>query len=325
MSDVGVLLVNLGTPDAPTASALRRYLREFLSDPRVVEVPRPVWWFVLRAFILPFRPRKSAEAYAAIWDIERDASPLRVATESLAQALAPRLDGIEVEWAMRYGNPSLARRIEQLMERGVRRLLVWPLYPQYSASTTGSVVDGVGHVLASLRDQPAVRFVPPYFAEPAYVSGVASQTKRALSALDWEPDAVLASFHGIPVAYAERGDPYPNHCEATAAALRRALELPEERFLVAFQSRFGPSEWLTPATDKTLAELPSRGVRHVAVVAPGFAADCVETLEELGLRGRDTFRAAGGENFALLPCLNAEPEAIALGETILRRELAGWI
>ena len=325
MSDVGVLLVNLGTPDAPTARALRRYLREFLSDPRVVEVPRPVWWFVLRAFVLPFRPRKSAEAYAAIWDTERDASPLRVATETLAEALAPKLEGIEVDWGMRYGNPSLASRIEQLMERGVRRLLVWPLYPQYSASTTGSVVDGVGQVLASLRHQPAVRFVPPYFDEPTYVSGVASQTKRALSSLDWEPEALLASFHGIPVAYAERGDPYPTQCEATAAALRLALELPEERFLLTFQSRFGPSEWLTPATDHTLAELPDRGIRRVAVVAPGFAADCVETLEELGLRGRDAFQAAGGEKFALLPCLNAGPEAIALGETLLRRELAGWI
>ncbi|NNL85186.1 MAG: ferrochelatase, partial [Myxococcales bacterium] len=209
--DIGVLLVNLGTPDAPTPRALRRYLREFLSDPRVVEVPRPIWWFVLRAFVLPFRPRKSAEAYAAIWDRERDASPLRLATQDLAEALAPRFEkrGVRIGWAMRYGEPSLRSRIDEMMRAGVRRLLVWPLYPQYSASTTGSVVDGVGQVLSSLRNQPTVRFVPPYYEDELYVAGVARVATTHLAKLTWKPELLLASFHGIPVAYAEAGDPYP--------------------------------------------------------------------------------------------------------------------
>jgi ferrochelatase len=326
-SDIGVLLVNLGTPDAPTPRALRRYLREFLSDPRVVEVPRPIWWFVLRAFVLPFRPRKSAEAYAAIWDRERDASPLRLSTQDLAEALGARFEkcGVRIGWAMRYGEPSLQSRIDEMMRRGVRRLLVWPLYPQYSASTTGSVVDGVGQALASLRNQPTLRFVPPYYQDELYVAGVARAVTTHLATLTWKPQLLLASFHGIPVAYAEAGDPYPEQCHRTANALRETLGLPEDQFRLTFQSRFGPSQWLTPYTDVTLAALPDTGVRRVAVVAPGFAADCVETLEELGLRGRDAFLGAGGEQFALLPCLNAGEEAVALGEALIQRELSGWL
>lgn len=323
--DVAVLLVNLGTPDAPTPSALRRYLREFLSDPRVIEVPRPVWWFVLRAFVLPFRPRKSAAAYAAIWDRDSDESPLRGGTRRLCEAVASRFENVRVDWAMRYGSPSIEEQLGALLKDGSRRVLVWPLYPQYSASTTASVVDELARCLARLRVQPSLRVVPPYFCEPSYIEALAATTRRSLDALSWEPELLLISFHGLPEKYVERGDPYPEQCQLTARALREALGVPAERFAVAFQSRFGPARWIGPQTDRRLAALPKEGIRKLAVLSPGFAADCVETLEELGIRGRATFLGAGGSHFALLPCLNDAPEAVALAESVLGRELSGWL
>jgi len=226
---------------------------------------------------------------------------------------------------MRYGSPSIEQQLAALLKDGSRRLLVWPLYPQYSASTTASVVDELGRCLERLRVQPSLRVVPPYYAEPSYIEALAATTRRSLDALGWEPELLLVSFHGLPEKYVERGDPYPEQCQATALALRRALGLPEERFAVAFQSRFGPARWIEPHTDRRLAALPKEGVRKLAVMSPGFAADCVETLEELGIRGRATFLGAGGSHFALLPCLNDAPEAVALAESLLGRELSGWL
>ena len=234
--DIAVLLVNLGTPDAPTAAALRRYLREFLSDPRVIEVPRALWWFLLRAFILPFRPRKSAAAYAAIWDRETDESPLRKRTRGLCESLSPRFDptGLRFDWAMRYGSPSIDERLRALVDTGVRRILLWPLYPQYSASTTASVMDAALASLRSMRTQPSLRTVPPYYDDPAYIDALARSTERSLAQLGWEPDLLLLSFHGLPEKYIERGDPYLEHCRRTAELLREALGLPAERSLSLF-------------------------------------------------------------------------------------------
>jgi len=321
MPRIGVLLINLGTPDAPDAGAVRRYLAEFLSDPRVVEIPQWLWQPILRGPILLTRPRKSAHAYAQVWT--KEGSPLAVNTRDVAIALQGRFGSeVIIDWAMRYGNPSIASRLAALDEAGCDRIVVAPLYPQYCGATTATAVDCVSAALAKMRAQPAIRTLPPYFDDPAYIEALKMSAQRQLDALDFEPDLLIASFHGMPERTKTLGDPYHEQSLETARLLTQALE---RDVRVTFQSRFGRAKWLGPATDETLKSLPPKGVRTVAVLTPGFSADCLETLEEIGIRGRDDFLAAGGQKFAHLPCLNASPEAIKLYENLIGRELAGWV
>jgi ferrochelatase len=317
---IGVLLINLGTPDAPEARAVRRYLAEFLSDPRVIEIPKLAWLPILHGVVLRTRPRRSAEAYNQIWTNE--GSPLRVIAHRQAEALRGRLPHLSIHYAMRYGHPGIAAAIERMADEGCTRILAAPLYPQYCAATTATANDAVFGVLARMRWQPAVRTLPPYFDDPLYIEALKDNLTRQLKALDFEPERLLLSFHGMPVRTRELGDPYHSHCQQTARLLGKALGREVD---VSFQSRFGRAKWLEPATDVTLADFAKQGVRRIAVAAPGFSADCIETLEELGIRGRDTFLGAGGEEFALLDCLNDSPESIAMLERLIDRELAGWL
>ena len=320
MSAIGVLLVNLGTPDAPTPASVRRYLAEFLSDRRVVEIPALLWQPILRGAILPTRPRKSAEAYAQVWSGE--GSPLAAITRRQTAALQAALgESVHVAYAMRYGEPAIGAAIDALMASGCRRILIAPLYPQYCAATTATAVDAVAAHLATLREQPALRFLPPYPADPAYIGALAASVEAGLAALDFAPDTLVASFHGMPERTRTLGDPYHDQCVLTARLLAEALGRPVE---VAFQSRFGRAKWLEPATDATLARLGREG-RSVAILAPGFAADCLETLEELAIRGKAGFEAAGGRHFPYIPCLNDSAAGVAMLETLVRRELAGWL
>lgn len=321
---VGVLIVNLGSPDAPEPAAVKRYLKEFLSDQRVVEIPALLWQPILRGIILNTRPAKSAALYASIWDRARGDSPLRVITADQAAALQAALPDVRVDFAMRYGNPSIPDRLAALKDAGCTRILVMPLYPQYSAATTATVVDKVGESLKAMRWQPALRFLPPYHDDPLYIAALAEDARTALAALDFEPDVLVASFHGMPERTLKLGDPY--HCQAqkTARLLREALGRDETGFRTAFQSRFGKAEWLKPYLDKTLEALPGEGVRKVAVIAPGFSADCLETLEEIAIQGRETFLHAGGTHFAYLRCLNAAPVGMHMLKELVVRELAGW-
>jgi len=318
---VGVLLINLGTPDAPHATAVRRYLAEFLSDPRVVEIPAIAWKPILHGIILRIRPRRSAEAYNQVWTNE--GSPLAVIARRQAHALRERLEGrASIHYAMRYGNPGIAAAIANMAEEGCTRVLAAPLYPQYCAATTATANDAVFAVLAGMRVQPALRTLPPYYDNPVYIDALAANLERQLGALDFAPDRLLLSFHGMPQRTLERGDPYHCHCLKTARLVSEVLGRPIE---VAFQSRFGRARWLEPATDATLAGYPEQGIKRLAVACPGFSADCLETLEELGIRGRESFLQAGGERFALLDCLNDSPESIEMLEHLIVRELAGWL
>jgi ferrochelatase len=318
---IGVLLINLGTPDEPEAGAVRRYLKQFLSDRRVIEIPALVWQPILRGVILTTRPRKSAHAYAQIWTEE--GSPLAVITRQQADALQARLgDVVMVDYAMRYGQPGIASRITALQAAGCDRILLAPLYPQYSAASTATAIDAAFTTLAGMRWQPAIRTLPPYYDDPDYIAALASSLKEQLSALDFEPKALIASFHGMPTRTLIAGDPYHCHCRKTGRLLGEALG---QELVVGFQSRFGRAKWLEPATDTLLRSLPDKGIRDVAIFAPGFAADCLETLEELAMRGRETFMAAGGKSFAYLPCLNATELGITMLASLLRRELSGWI
>ena len=318
---VGVLLINLGTPNRPEPGAVRAYLREFLSDPRVVEIPRFIWQPILHGFVLTTRPRRSAHAYRQVWTDE--GSPLAAISLRQAKALAVALGpDVEVELAMRYGQPAIGERIDALRARGCTRILLAPLYPQYCAATTATALDAAFAHLARLRWQPAVRSLPPYYDDPAYVDALAENVSSGLSELDFEPQAVLASFHGMPERTLRLGDPYHCHCRKTARLVSDALG---RELLVTFQSRFGRAKWLEPATDTTLAQLPSQGVTKVALFAPGFAADCLETLEELAIRGRAVFLAAGGSDFAYLPCLNDSAAGMAMLGALVRRELEGWV
>jgi protoporphyrin/coproporphyrin ferrochelatase len=317
---VGVLLINLGTPDAPEERAVRRYLAEFLSDRRVIEIHPVAWKPILHGIILRTRPKKSAEAYNQIWTNE--GSPLRVIAHRQANALRTRLPDVRVHYAMRYGHPGIAAALENMVAEGCTRILVAPLYPQYCAATTATANDAVFGTLARMRWQPALRTLPPYFDDHLYIDALAANLKRQLDALDFEPERLLLSFHGMPVRTLELGDPYHCHCRKTARLLGDALG---REIDVAFQSKFGRAQWLEPATDATLAAYPGSGVKRIAVAAPGFSADCIETLEELGIRGCRTFLNAGGEQFGLLDCLNDSPESIAMLEGLISRELAGWI
>ena len=320
MSRIGILVLNLGTPDAPDPGAVRRYLREFLSDRRVVEIPPLLWQPILRGAILPTRPRKSAHAYRQVWT--DDGSPLAVYTRQVAERLAATVGAdVQVDWAMRYGNPAIAVRLQAMIASGCDRILLMPLYPQYCAATTATALDACYAALAPLRVQPAIRTLPPYFADPAYIEALRASAVGQLASLDFAPDLLLASFHGMPERTRKLGDPYRDQAIETARLLSKALG---REVRVTFQSRFGRAKWLEPATDVTLRELPGLSVRNIAVLTPGFATDCLETLEEIALRGRDDFLAAGGKEFAHLRCLNATDEALILYKILVDRELAGW-
>ncbi|QKG72409.1 ferrochelatase [Erythrobacter mangrovi] len=320
----GVLLVNLGTPDAPDAASVKRYLAEFLSDKRVVEIPDLVWQPILRGLILTTRPKRSAAAYAKVWTPE--GSPLAVITRRQAEAMQARLgEGVRVDWAMRYGKPSIGERLQAMMEAGCERILLAPLYPQYSAATTATVVDKAGDCLREMRWQPALRTLPAYHDDPLHVDALAADLSRQLDALDFEPEVLLLSFHGMPERTLHLGDPYHCQCLKTSRLLEEALGRPGLRFRTSFQSRFGRAKWLEPATDASLIEEVERGTRRIAVACPGFAADCLETLEEVAMEGRDAFLKAGGERFAALSCLNTSDAGVAMLEKMLRRELSGWI
>jgi protoporphyrin/coproporphyrin ferrochelatase len=330
-SPVGLLLVNLGTPDAPDVPAVRRYLAQFLSDPRVVDLPRFVWLPVLHGIVLNTRPKKSAHAYHSIWNHELGEGPLKTITRLQAEKLAARADALSgkapviVDYALRYGSPSIGAQIDALMAKGCERIALLPLYPQYAASTNASVADDAYAALMRKRRQPALRIGAPYYDDPAYIDALATSIRRELAALDFEPEVILASFHGLPQLQVDRGDPYRSHCEETWRLLRAALGLSEEKLRLSFQSRFGPAKWIGPYTSDTVTELAAAGVKRLAIVAPGFSADCLETIEELGVEIRDLFLAGGGEKFARLSCLNDSAEGMALIETLARREIAGWV
>jgi ferrochelatase len=318
---IGVLLTNLGTPDAPDARSVRRYLGEFLSDRRVVEISPLLWQPILRGIILTTRPKKSAHAYSQVWS--EAGSPLAAITRAQSDALQGAFGpDVLVDYAMRYGNPGIGARIAAMKAAGCERILVAPLYPQYCAATTATANDAAFAALAAMRWQPALRTLPPYHDDPLYIGALKESVEASLAALDFTPDALVVSFHGMPQRTLELGDPYHCHCRKTARLLGDALG---RELIVTFQSRFGRAKWLEPATDVTLAALPGKGVRRIAIVAPGFSADCLETLEELSIRGRASFIDAGGTDFAYLPCLNASDGGIAMLQNLLRRELAGWI
>lgn len=324
-SKVGLLVVNLGSPDAPEPAAVRRYLDQFLSDRRVVEIPPILWQPILKLFVLTLRPAKSAANYARIWDRESGESPLKRITRAQADALGGAFgEHVIVDWAMRYGAPSMADALDRLMAQGCDRICVAPLYPQYCGATTGSALDELFRLLSGRRALPAVRTLPPYADHPAYIGALKRSVERQLAALDFVPEKLLLSFHGMPARTAELGDPYSLQCLETARLLRIALGRDEASMPVAFQSRFGRARWLQPYVEPLLAELARGGTRRIAVLMPGFSADCIETLEEIGIAARETFLNAGGTHFAALTCLNAEPEGMAMLRTLLGEALAGW-
>ena len=325
---VGVLLLNLGTPDATDYWSVRRYLKEFLSDRRVIETNPLIWWPLLNGVILSVRPQKSGHAYAKIWDPTENDSPLRVITKRQAQKLGERLAGsadVVVDFAMRYGNPSTASRLAALQQAGCQKILLVPLYPQYSATTTATANDKAFDVLKAMRWQPAVRTAPAYFDDPFYVETLAKSIHDGVKALEFVPDLVITSFHGMPKTYLERGDPYYCHCIKTNRLVRERLGWAPEKLMVTFQSRFGPTEWLQPYTADTLEALPGRGIKKIAILAPAFSVDCIETLEEIAITGREQFMAAGGERFGYIPCLNDSDGGMEMLERMVRRELSGWV
>jgi ferrochelatase len=326
---IGVLLTNLGTPDGTDYWPMRRYLKEFLSDRRVIDTPRLLWWPILNLIILSIRPQKKGKDYASIWNNELNESFLKTITRDQAKGMAEVAkeldDRIIVDWAMRYGNPSIKSRMEALQEQGCDRVLVIPLYPQYAAATSATACDKTFEVLMNMRWQPTLRISPPYHDEPAYIDALATSVRKHLDSLDFEPEVILTSFHGVPKRYLMLGDPYHCHCYKTWRLLREALGRTPETMMISFQSRFGPEEWLQPYTDKTVEALAKKGIKRMAIIAPGFSSDCLETLEELDGENREIFLHNGGEQFSYIPCLNASEEGLKVIETIMRRELMGWI
>jgi len=336
---VGVLLVNLGTPDATDYWSMRRYLKEFLSDRRVIETPRAIWWPLLNLVILTTRPSRKGRDYDTIRNKDRNEGPLRTITRAQAEKLAGWVAGgglngggagatrrpVVVDWAMRYGNPSIASRIAALQAQGCERILVVPLYPQYAAATSATVADKTFDALKAMRWQPAVRIAPPWHDDDAYIDALAASMRASLAGLDFEPEVIVASYHGIPQSYFDKGDPYYCHCAKTTRLLREKLGLAPDRLLMTFQSRFGPAKWLEPYTDATMQALAEKGVKRLAVVTPGFAADCLETIEEIGVENRDIFLEHGGEKFARIECLNDSAHGMSVIEAVVARELQGWI
>jgi protoporphyrin/coproporphyrin ferrochelatase len=325
---VGVLLVNLGTPDTADTKGVRVYLKEFLSDPRVIEDQGLFWKLALNGVILRIRPRRKARDYLKIWNTEKNESPLKTITRAQAEKLARGIadhDHIEVDWAMRYGNPSIRAGIEALITRGCDRLLVVPLYPQYSAATSATVCDEVFRVLGKMRVQPTLRVSPPYYDDPDYIEALAVSIQTHLATLPSQPELIVASFHGMPKAYVDKGDPYQAQCIATTEALRKRMGLDAGKLILTFQSRFGFDEWLQPYTDQTIAQLAKDGIRRIAVITPGFSADCLETLEEIAQENAEIFKHNGGEQFSAIPCLNDSDPGMDVIRQLVLRELQGWI
>ncbi len=325
---VGVLLVNLGTPDTADTKGVRVYLKEFLSDPRVIENQGLFWKLALNGVILRIRPRRKARDYLKIWNTANNESPLKTITRSQSETLARSIadhDHIEVDWAMRYGNPSIRAGIEALTARGCDRLLVVPLYPQYSAATSATVCDEVFRVLGRMRAQPTLRVTPSYYDDPDYIEALAVSINAHLATLSLQPEKIVASFHGMPKAYVDKGDPYYAQCIATTESLRKRMGLDAGKLILTFQSRFGFDEWLKPYTDQTIAQLAKDGVRRIAVVTPGFSADCLETLEEIAQENAEIFKHNGGEEFSAIPCLNDSEAGMDVIRQLVLRELQGWI
>jgi ferrochelatase len=325
---IGVLLVNLGTPEGTGYWPMRRYLSEFLSDRRVIEWSPLVWQPILQGMVLSVRPKKSGRLYASIWNRERNESPLRTFTRAQSEKLAAALaadDALTVDWAMRYGRPSIAEKLQTLQAGGCERVLLFPLYPQYSATTTATVNDAAFDALKAMRRQPALRTVPPYYDDPVYIDALADSIETHLAGLAFEPEVVLASYHGLPVSYFKKGDPYHCHCHKTTRLLGERLGWPEGRLLTTFQSRFGPEEWLQPYTDKTVERLAAEGMKRIAVINPGFVSDCLETLEEIAVQNAEIFRHKGGESFFHIPCLNDSPAGMQVITALVLRELQGWL
>ncbi|RWM95350.1 MAG: ferrochelatase [Mesorhizobium sp.] len=325
---IGIMLINLGTPDGTDFKPMWRYLREFLSDPRVIELNKAIWYPILYGLVLTARPTKSGANYARIWNREKNESPLRTFTRSQAEKLAialADLPTVVVDWAMRYGNPSTGSVVRRLVEQGCERILTFPLYPQYSATTTATANDQLFRALMKIRRAPAIRSVPPYYDEPVYIDALARSIEQNLATLDFAPEVVITSYHGIPKPYSDKGDPYQAHCLETTRLLRARLGWDEKKLITTFQSRFGAQEWLQPYTDVTIEKLAKDGVKSIAVVNPGFSVDCIETLDEIGREAAETFHHAGGKNFAHIPCLNDSAEGMAVIEALVRRELSGWV
>ncbi|MFA5949946.1 MAG: ferrochelatase [Hyphomicrobium sp.] len=325
---VGVLLLNLGTPDGTDYWSMRRYLKEFLSDRRVIEEPLWKWWPILNLIILTVRPGAKGRDYASIWNNERNEGPLKTITRSQAERLAERLagnPGVIVDWAMRYANPTTVSRLEALVAQGCERILLVPLYPQYAAATSATACDEAFRALMKMRWQPAIRVAPAYHDDPVYIDRLAAAIRGGLARLDFEPEKLIATFHGMPQKYLTQGDPYHCQCQKTSRLLRDRLGWPADRWLTTFQSRFGNDPWLQPYTDKTVERLAKEGIKKLALVAPGFSADCLETLEELDVENRHIFESNGGEKFAYLPALNASDAGVDVIEAVVRRELSGWI
>jgi ferrochelatase len=325
---VGVLLVNLGTPDSADAKGVRIYLKEFLSDPRVIEDQGLLWKLALNGVILRIRPRRKARDYQKIWNTEKNESPLKTITRAQSDKLAAAIadhDHVVVDWAMRYGNPSIRSRIDALTAQGCDRLLVVPLYPQYSAATSATVCDEVFRVLGEMRAQPTLRVTPPYYDDPDYIEALAVSINTHLATLPFQPELIVASFHGMPQEYVDKGDPYYAQCVATTDALRKRMGLDTSKLILTFQSRFGFDAWLQPYTDRTMERLAKQGIRRVAVVMPGFSADCLETLEEIAQENAEIFKHNGGEQFAAVPCLNDSDPGMDVVRQLVLRELQGWI
>jgi ferrochelatase len=326
---IGILLVNLGTPDAPTPEAVRRYLKQFLTDPRVIEKNSPFWKLLLNGLILPIRSRRKARDYEKIWNKEKNESPFKTITRSQAEKLGRILEPlgkhVMVDWAMRYGNPSIASRLEVLMTWGCDRILVMPLYPQYAAPTTATVCDEVFRFMMRQRRQPALRILPPYYDDPYYIEVLASSLKAELKALPFAPDVIIASYHGMPKDYVAKGDPYEAQCVWTTQLLRQQLGFDENKLMMTFQSRFGRGKWLEPYTIATVKALAKKGVKNLVVVMPGFSADCLETLEEIAVENAHVFKRYGGQNFAAIPCLNDSEAGMLMIWQLAMRELKGWV
>ena len=315
----GVLLINLGTPDSTSWWDIRKYLKEFLSDRRVIEVNPILWQIILNLFILTFRPSKTAHAYKKIWRKETNESPLLYFTRSQAQKLSSKIgdDKIIVDFAMRYGNPSIKSKLILLKDAGCENIVILPLYPQYAAATTATVCDEVYRSLMGMRWQPSLQIIPHYESEPAYIEALVNSIQKKLENISWKPDLIISSYHGIPKKYFDKGDPYHCYCHKTTRLLKEKFK--EIDIQLTFQSRFGPQEWLTPYTDKTLEDLPSKGIKNLLVICPGFSSDCVETLEEINIQGRESFISSGGQNFDLIPCLNDNSDHIELIENLVKK------
>ncbi|HRK19120.1 MAG TPA: ferrochelatase [Hyphomicrobiaceae bacterium] len=325
---IGVLLLNLGTPDATDYWSMRRYLKEFLSDERVIEEPKWKWWPILNFIILTVRPSRKGKDYDTIWNKERNEGPLKTITREQADGLAARLSGhpnVIVDWAMRYQNPSTESRLEALVKQGCERILLVPLYPHYAASTTATACDQAFRALMKMRWQPAVRVAPRYADDPVFIAALAGSIRTHMASLTWEPEKLIVTYHGMPQAYFDKGDPYHCHCQKTTRLLTDALGWPKEKIITTFQSKFGNDPWIEPATDATVERFAKEGIKRLAIVAPGFSADCLETLEELDVENREIFMHNGGQDFTYVPALNASKGGLDTIEAVVRRELMGWL